>query len=243
MTPAMYNQQLQVARPVRVAANQIFGDPSQPEFKSLYTYGDVMENKDSVDRIGSAARLMIQDMADVEATKSGGLWTLITTSGGLPQALASAQSQATSEAMSKLQPREQELLNAEMDAYGAIIGLRAITKGSAARFSAQSLEREVPIPGISAFDAFTFYDKLSRLAEEVWSGGKGISENVLPEKSYYHEQYQKLMKLKESVRPQGGNAPAPKSNKPIVQHSPTTGKYRYSTDGGTTWQPGQPPNQ
>lgn len=28
--------------------------------------------------------------------------------------------------------------------------------------------------------------------------------------------------------------------KPMVQHSPSTGKYRYSTDGGKTWQPGQP---
>ena len=31
--------------------------------------------------------------------------------------------------------------------------------------------------------------------------------------------------------------------KVITQHSPSTGKYRYSTDGGTTWQPGQPPQQ
>jgi hypothetical protein len=35
---------------------------------------------------------------------------------------------------------------------------------------------------------------------------------------------------------QGGNP-----GKAIVQHSPSTGKYRYSTDGGKTWQAGQPP--
>ncbi len=29
--------------------------------------------------------------------------------------------------------------------------------------------------------------------------------------------------------------------KPTVQHSPSTGAYRYSTDGGKTWHPGQPP--
>ena len=29
----------------------------------------------------------------------------------------------------------------------------------------------------------------------------------------------------------------------IVQHSKSTGKYRYSTDGGKTWQPGQPQSQ
>lgn len=30
------------------------------------------------------------------------------------------------------------------------------------------------------------------------------------------------------------------SQQTIVQHSPSTGQYRYSTDGGKTWQPGQP---
>src|SRR5215472_3055173 len=30
---------------------------------------------------------------------------------------------------------------------------------------------------------------------------------------------------------------------PLVQHSPSTGQYRYSTDGGKTWQPGQPPSK
>lgn len=41
-----------------------------------------------------------------------------------------------------------------------------------------------------------------------------------------------------------GKGPAPKSAaKPIVQHSPSTGRYRYSTDGGKTWQTGQPPSQ
>jgi hypothetical protein len=47
-----------------------------------------------------------------------------------------------------------------------------------------------------------------------------------------------------------GVGPAPRAatsgsgaQKPIVQHSQSTGQYRYSTDGGKTWQPGQPPRQ
>ena len=30
------------------------------------------------------------------------------------------------------------------------------------------------------------------------------------------------------------------SGKPIIQHSASTGQYRYSNDGGKTWQAGQP---
>ena len=40
-----------------------------------------------------------------------------------------------------------------------------------------------------------------------------------------------------------GKAEGGGSTKAIVQHSPSTGAYRYSMDGGNTWQPGQPPNQ
>ena len=90
-------------------------------------------------------------------------------------------------------------------AYGTIIGLRAITKGSAAKFSAQSLEREVPLPGfaIPANNAsqFSFYDKLSRLAEEVYSGSKGNAVLSPQEKAYYQQQYDRLQALKEQVRP------------------------------------------
>jgi hypothetical protein len=42
----------------------------------------------------------------------------------------------------------------------------------------------------------------------------------------------------------GGGAPQPATGggtAPIVQRSESTGQYRYSTDGGKTWQSGQPP--
>lgn len=49
--------------------------------------------------------------------------------------------------------------------------------------------------------------------------------------------------LSDALNPQFNDKPAPKkpSTSPIVQFSPSTKKYRYSTDGGKTWQPGKPP--
>ena len=43
-----------------------------------------------------------------------------------------------------------------------------------------------------------------------------------------------------TVRTVGSNAEQGGGGKSIVQHSPSTGQYRYSTDGGKTWQAGQP---
>lgn len=45
-----------------------------------------------------------------------------------------------------------------------------------------------------------------------------------------------------AVKPvSGGVTLPPPASTPIIQHSASTGLYRYSTDGGKTWQAGQPP--
>lgn len=47
-----------------------------------------------------------------------------------------------------------------------------------------------------------------------------------------------------SAKPVNPGSILPKTGaKPIVQHSPSTGAYRYSMDGGKTWQAGKPPAQ
>ena len=43
--------------------------------------------------------------------------------------------------------------------------------------------------------------------------------------------------------PGGLGGPGGPGGPPIVQHSPSTGAYRYSLDGGKSWQPGQPPSR
>jgi hypothetical protein len=64
----------------------------------------------------------------------------------------------------------------------------------------------------------------------AWVQGYATMGNVKPE-SYANR--------KGSGNTGGGGG----SSAPIIQHSPSTGKYRYSVDGGKTWQPGQPPTQ
>jgi len=66
-------------------------------------------------------------------------------------------------------------------------------------------------------------DELNSLASET-------RQPLFPE--LFGQQYQNQQTV---PQPAGGGA------KPIVQHSPSTGQYRYSTDGGKTWQQGQPP--
>lgn len=62
-------------------------------------------------------------------------------------------------------------------------------------------------------------------------------------RSGYEDQMKELKGGRKGA-PQSAAPPvsAPPAGKPLVQHSPSTGAYRYSTDGGKTWQPGQPPS-
>jgi len=52
-----------------------------------------------------------------------------------------------------------------------------------------------------------------------------------------------LEHAKTAEEAQRGYGETRRSEAPIVQHSPSTGQYRYSTDGGRTWHPGQPKSQ
>lgn len=193
---SVYNRQQPNVTAIKNAAAQLFGDPSQPDFKSLADYGYLMNDPAAVARIGTAARLLIGDLAIQEKGHAGGLMTLIETAGGLPQAIGAAQTQATTDAIGRLKPDEKYLLDALIDAYGDVIGLRAITKASSSQFSAKALEREVPFPGYSATDSRQFYDKLSRLAEKVWTAAQLQTDVVLgPEyKKFYKQKYDELLR-------------------------------------------------
>jgi hypothetical protein len=204
MTPGMFNQQIQVARPLRVVSNQVFGDPTDPEFKGLSSYADVLDNPASRKRIANVSRLMIGELSSAEPSKTSGFWTLLTTGAGLPNALAAAQASQTAEAFNKLTPREQELVDSSMDTYGAMSGFRALTKGAASQFSMKNLEREIPLVGFSIPDnnlaKYAFYDKLGKIAEEVRSGARGNAVITKQERDFYDSQTERLRQQKESSR-------------------------------------------
>jgi hypothetical protein len=186
----------QAVIPVREGATQIFGDPTQPQLKSLKDFAPLFDNAASRRRVGKALRLTLDGIQD-NVESSGGLleWMRIKT--GLPQALADARARAMSSVKEKLTPQEQDAYNALMSAYGAVIGLRSLTKASAAKFSVQRLEQELPLPGVNSTSSRDYYDQLSRLAEQVYNGTRMLPmpEN---EKTYYGQQVSELRKLKEA---------------------------------------------
>lgn len=109
--------------------------------------------------------------------------------------------------------------------------LRSATKGSAAQGSIRTLVRAAPVYNVASSQ--NFRDQLGvtlNTAAASMSGYPAINP-------------QYLEWWKKGAQAARGQGPAPRAQaqQPIVQRSKRTGQYRYSTDGGATWQPGQPP--
>jgi hypothetical protein len=186
----MYNQSLQRVTPVREAATQIFGDPSQPELKPLISFSKLADNKESRERLGKALRLTFSQLNEATggshiaagagpiSVSTGGVGTWLENYFNVPQKVAQEQVRNMQEAISGLTPEEKEAYDATMSAFGTVVGLRSLTRASAAQASVQTIEREMPVIGVNTTNSEQFLDQAQRLAEIVYNGTKGIPEGM-----------------------------------------------------------------
>lgn len=222
LPPGTYNQMLQRVTPVRLAATQLFGDPNNANFKPLADYGSIVDDPSARDRVATAWNLIRAHMDDAGAdAHSGDLITLMRNYSGTPGAVAESEAEKMKDTLDALKPREAEMLNRLFSTYGTVIGLRSLTKGSAAKFSAKNMEQEVPVPGMNVRNSRQFYDKLGTLAEEVNNGWKGVPLMMLTkgEREYDQKQQEELAgKAKGGSTKSGGRSTTPPnaSSKPMT---------------------------
>jgi hypothetical protein len=159
--------------PVREAYTQLFGDPTQPSATSLSDFDKLADDPKASKKVASAVRLVLDGM-EQEEKRSGSLFTLLKNYGGVPQALIASQLSINKDIIGKLSPEETRAFNSVVSSLSTVMGLRSLTKASAAKFSVAALERDVPVPGLNAMSAAAFNDKMARLAEEVYTGSRTV---------------------------------------------------------------------
>lgn len=181
--------------PVREAATQILGDANNPDSPALKDFADIADNPKESKALANALQLTFDHMEAKEKAQ-GGLTELLANYGGLPQALVDSETGVMKDVVGKLSPRNQQAYDATMAAFGAMTGFRALNKSSAAKFSVQSLERELPLIGRTAFSKAEFNNKLSHIAEQVHNGMRSLP---IPEdeKKYYDKFITKQGKMSE----------------------------------------------
>ena len=159
--------------PVREAYTQLFGDPTQPNASSLKDFAYIADNPQASKRVGTAVKFVI-DGLEQEEKRSGSLATLLKNYGGIPQSLLQSQMAINKDIIGKLSPEETRAFNSIISSLSTVMGLRSLTKASAAKFSVAALERDVPVPGVNSMNSAAFKDKMARLAEEVYTGSRTV---------------------------------------------------------------------
>lgn len=213
LKPEEVQRQRTFVTPIKTAASQLFGDKNNPDFESMSAFADIADSKDSRERLGKAARLIMGAIAEGDQKADGvgasvmGYGAHINTGGilagiknelGLTGWVEKTKVDMIERAVNDLSPREQRFLNRAFSSYGTIAGLRNLNKGSAMKFNMEAMNRELPIPGLTGVNSSqSYYDKLASLAEEITSAldGAQISRQMLPQADEYRTSAATLARL------------------------------------------------
>jgi hypothetical protein len=216
----------QKTQPAVSALLGIYGDPQNPSVPSLMGYAKLADDPHSQKVLGEAFKLLDQQMGEIS---DPGVIQTLGTAAGWANFRAQAEAGAQQAAGTEMTPQEKEYFDSAIASMADIIGARAATGQSPARFSVRAMQNELPLIGLSGTsDQASYLTKLETIGRQV-----GVGLNAMPDNSralaWLAQRQAQIAKQKASI------------GKTIVQHSPSTGRDRYSTDGGVTWQPGKPP--
>jgi hypothetical protein len=216
MAPGTYRAALDRITAVREADTQVFGDPSQPDMKPLASFAYLADRKESRERLGRALLLTFDEMrrATGESGITGAAGPLSVHAGGgvvdllekyfnVPAAIADQTNNIMQQAIQSLTKEEREAYDATISTFSTIVGLRSLTRASAAQASVAAIEREIPTIGLFTADSANFNDKLQHLGEVVFNGSKGIPKSMWDQTPGLYEHIQTLPSRMREQRQQG----------------------------------------
>lgn len=217
------------AQPAVTALLGLYGDPQNPQAPSMIEFAPLANDPHAQLVLGEAFKLLDQQMGEIS---DPGIIQTLATSAGWANFRAQAEASAQQATGTQMTPQEREYFDSAIASMADIIGSRSATGQSPARFSVRAIQNELPLIGLSGTpDKESYLTKMQTIGRQVRVGLNAMPDNSRA-MAWLTTQENKIAKEKNQ-----------KQGKPIVQHSASTGKYRYSLDGGSTWHPGKPPNQ
>ena len=233
----------QKAQPAVSALLGLYGDPSRPEVRSMADFAPLAADPHAQKVLGEAFKLLDQSMGEVS---DPGIIQTLGTAAGWANFRAQAEAGAQQSAGTKMTDEEKEYFDTAIASMADIIGARSATGQSPARFSVKSIQNELPLIGTSSVtDPKQYLTKMLTISRQIQVGLNAMPDNaralkwLLKRENDLIKQSNDLSPTLNKKKPVSSQAPHVGGGT-IVQKSPSTGKYRYSTDGGKTWQPGQP---
>lgn len=230
MTPK--NAELAIkAQPAVTALLGLYGDPQNPSSPSMFSYVKLADDPHAQKVLGEAFKLLDQQMGEIS---DPGVLQALGTAAGWANFRAGVEAQAQQNAGTQMTPEERAYFDAAIASMADIIGSRAATGQSAARFSVRSIQNELPLIGLSGTpDSASYLTKMQTIGRQIRVGLNAMPDNGRA-MAWLNQREAEIAKQKSSVAGALGK-------KIKVQHSASTGQDRWSDDGGVTWNPGKPP--
>lgn len=218
------------AQPAVTALLGLYGDPANPDAPSMIEFAPLANDAHAQQVLGEAFKLLDQSMGEIS---DPGIIQTLGTAGGWANFRAQAEAGAQQATGTQMTPQEREYFDAAIASMADIIGSRAATGQSPARFSVRSIQNELPLIGLSGTpDEASYLTKMQTIGRQIRVGLNGMPDNARA-LAWLDKRESDIARHKDGGSPR----------KPIVQHSASTGQYRYSTDEGKTWHPGKPPQK
>lgn len=159
--PLQIRSQAMKQMPTIVALKSIFGDPQDPGGQPLTNFADLANDGHAQKTLGEAFALLKDETRDISEGSFSGM---IKDVSGLTNLQARVNAGVQQKVGTAMTPREQQYFNRALTAMADVIGIRGSTGASAAKFSVDKIENEVPLIGTSSVSNQRAYlDKLLNL--------------------------------------------------------------------------------
>ena len=218
MTPQNANRAAK-AQPAVTALMGLYGDPRNPTVKSMADFASLANDQHAQKVLGKAFQLLDQEMGDVS---DGGVINTLGSLAGWAGFKASVAARIQREAGSAMTPAEKEYFDTAIASMADIIGSRAATGQSPARFSVKAMQNELPLIGSSSVtDQSSYLTKMNTIARQI-----EVGLNAMPDNS---RALNYLLKRQNDLIKQG-NAGSKKLNPQSSQSPQVPGQHQYAID-------------
>lgn len=163
------------AQPAVTALLGLYGDPTSPQAPSLLEFAHLANDPHAQKVLGEAFKLLDQQMGEIS---DPGIIQTLATSAGWANFRAKAEAEAQQDTGTKMTPEERKYFDTAIASMADIIGSRAATGQSPARFSVRSIQNELPLIGLSGTtDEQSYLTKMQTIGRQVRVGLNGMPDN------------------------------------------------------------------
>ena len=203
MTP-QNAQMAQKAQPAVTALLGLYGDPQNPGTPSMMDYAKLADDPHAQKTLGEAFKLLDQQMGEIS---DPGVLQTLGTAAGWANFRAQAESGAQQAAGTQMTPQERAYFDASIASMADIIGSRAATGQSAARFSVRAIQNELPLIGLSGTpDSASYWTKMQTIGRQIRVGLNAMPDNVRA-MAWLNRREADIAKQKSSVAAAMGGGP------------------------------------